>query len=111
MSTNPDHEERLMSKNSIQHPNFGGGFATVNFTYDVMLIQLEREVALSEYVQTICMPGSASDFKDGENCVVSAWGTESRNQAITSNRLKHAIVELQSWEECNGTSSSNVTRG
>ena len=105
---NMDFQQGVFSKKLVRHPEYGGGDESVpsNFTFDLMLIQLEREVELTDYVQTACLPGSAEDFLAGDTCVVSGWGeTTNVPPKKGSDRLKYTLIELQSWEECNSTES------
>ena len=106
---NPENEQEAQSKASRHHPDFGGGDRTQNYTYDVMLIQLDTEVTLTEFIQTACLPGSITDFLDGEKCIVSGWGdTTNVEPKEPSERLKYTLIELQSWEECNSTELNNA---
>lgn len=58
-------------KDIIMHPKFWGRTFIMG---DVALLQLHRPVALSKYVQPICLPEPSYNLKVGTQCWVTGWG-------------------------------------
>lgn len=78
-STEQIHQDMSVSE-IVSHPNFNNG----SMHNDVALIKLSSEVALHQYVNTICIPSPTVQLNyDSESCVVTGWGKNAFGQYST----------------------------
>ncbi|XP_030640150.1 granzyme G-like [Chanos chanos] len=78
-----------------RHPNFDPGIL-IN---DIMLLELENEVQLSDRVQLIPLPKPDGDVKAGTVCSVAGWGF-TRSYGHPSMRLQEANLTVFNETEC-----------
>ncbi|XP_074644514.1 uncharacterized protein LOC141901270 [Tubulanus polymorphus] len=67
---------------------------------DIALIKLERPVALTDYVNTICLPDENEEFHSGEECVVAGWGMLNGTQNIYPILNHHVKARLMEPKAC-----------
>ncbi|XP_059844630.1 kallikrein-11-like [Hypanus sabinus] len=68
---------------------------------DIMLLQLESEAKLNEYVGLLPLPREASDLKDQTVCTVAGWGATKSNSDKASDCLREANVTIIDRKKCN----------
>lgn len=72
--TNQRQVKRVLT--AIRHPNFNTPYHLAN---DIMLLQLDTPCTMTQYVQTICLPGPW-DLR-GKPMVVAGWGATEKGSA------------------------------
>ena len=65
------HQDRNVKK-VVLHPEFNKG----NLMNTVALLFLESEFALSDHIDTICLPDYQENFDDRSECFVKGWGKD-----------------------------------
>jgi len=65
------HQDRNVRK-VVLHPEFNKG----NLMNTVALLFLESEFALSDHIDTICLPDYQENFDDRSECFVKGWGKD-----------------------------------
>ncbi|XP_077715266.1 putative serine protease 45 isoform X1 [Canis aureus] len=87
-------------KDIIMHPKFWGRTFIMG---DVALLQLHRPVALSKYVQPICLPEPSYNLKVGTQCWVTGWGQAKQRFSVNSTltpELQEAEVFIMDNKRC-----------
>ncbi|KAG8433547.1 hypothetical protein GDO86_017736 [Hymenochirus boettgeri] len=68
----PDQEEKQFGVNNIIiHPDYDRNL----LFNDISLLELDREVDLTEYIIPVCIPSVTVKFPTGLECWVTGWGT------------------------------------
>uniref|UniRef100_A0A8C9MQG9 Peptidase S1 domain-containing protein n=1 Tax=Serinus canaria TaxID=9135 RepID=A0A8C9MQG9_SERCA len=72
-----------------------------DYSYDIALMQLDRPVLCSSYIQLACLAEPTLRVSELRNCWVAGWGaTTARNSA---DRLQQAKVRLIDLQLCNSS--------
>ena len=83
------------------HPDYNVGNFLNN---DIALLQLDRNVKQSLYVQDACLPKTGRDFPPGTKCFIAGWG-DIKTGGDDAVHLMHVEVPIVSKENCTGNSS------
>lgn len=70
-----NRKEYLVSE-IVQHPNF-------NFQFlddDIAIMKTTTPIEINDYVQPICLTGTPSEMKVGQECVVIGWGATAQGR-------------------------------
>lgn len=54
----------------IPHPSYN----TDTADYDVAVLELERPVTFTKYIQPVCLPDAGHHFPASKKCLISGWG-------------------------------------
>jgi secreted trypsin-like serine protease len=81
----------------IAHPLRAGEHTLVA---DVALVKLARPVALSEYINTVCLPAPGDTFNPGDLCLVAGWGNLREGGGASAKQANHVAVPLVDRQEC-----------
>lgn len=73
------------------------GFTMRNLKHDVAVLQLDKNVQLSDKVNTVCLPNKAADLNS--KCYITGWGRISGN-GPAADILQQAKLPLASHEAC-----------
>lgn len=74
---------------------------------DIALVQLGTPVALSSWVQPVCLPEASADFYPGMRCWVTGWGYTQEGEPLKPPyNLQEAEVSVVDVETCSQAYSS-----
>ncbi|XP_059494481.1 uncharacterized protein LOC125452623 [Stegostoma tigrinum] len=68
---------------------------------DIMLLQLQSEAKLNNYVKLLPLPKNDLDMGDGTVCSVAGWGWTKINSNVNSDHLKEVNVTIINRSKCN----------
>ncbi|XP_074834435.1 transmembrane protease serine 9 [Carettochelys insculpta] len=77
--------------------------------YDVALLELDRPVPFSKYIQPACLPGPGHRFRPGRTCLISGWGYLREDFLVKPETLQKATVELLDQALCASLYSHTLT--
>ncbi|XP_059084821.1 phenoloxidase-activating factor 2-like isoform X2 [Tigriopus californicus] len=81
----------------VYHPRYNAN----NLENDFVVIQLEKELNLTEHIGTICLPEEPGDISYTEDqCFASGWGTENLEEGLFQAQLKHVKLPLIPFRKC-----------
>ncbi|XP_053547477.1 suppressor of tumorigenicity 14 protein [Bombina bombina] len=94
-TSNKDVEVRKI-KRIVAHKDFS------DFTYDndIAVLELERPVTYTDFIQPICIPDSSYDFPAGKSIWVTGWGALSEGGS-GAGILQKAEIRIINQTECN----------
>ncbi|XP_071114662.1 atrial natriuretic peptide-converting enzyme-like isoform X1 [Haliotis cracherodii] len=99
------HSERVRAANISYHYNFTGART---LDWDVALVQLERPVEFTDYIQPICLPYEGQTFPYPSLCYLAGWGLVNSVQYLPPEKLRDAKMLVWDRERCkDNTGSSN----
>ncbi|XP_065057412.1 vitamin K-dependent protein C-like isoform X2 [Rhopilema esculentum] len=99
---NEGTEQIRSIKRFYTHPQF----SNITLDSDIVLVELDKPVIITDYVIPICLPHDDSDFKllkPGVEAMIAGWGSEDEIQAQegeTSKRLREVRLSLVDYELC-----------
>ncbi|XP_043929583.1 acrosin-like [Protopterus annectens] len=70
---------------------------------DIALIELDRPVILSEYIQVACLPDQTMDVESLSRCEIAGWGVTEEHSTATADILQEAPVHIIPRATCNST--------
>ncbi|XP_067391831.1 cathepsin G-like [Emydura macquarii macquarii] len=88
-------EEVISAGRRIRHPQYNN----TTFNNDIMLLQLSKNVTLTNVVSTINLPPAPHRVPPGTTCSVAGWGRTSLNH--TTDTLREVNLTVMSNETCN----------
>ncbi|XP_020387293.2 transmembrane protease serine 9-like [Rhincodon typus] len=71
-----------------------------SFNYDIALLELERPVEYTDFVQPVCLPTATISFNSGQRCIIIGWGTTEENGISSSNELLQTEVMVFNNSQC-----------
>ncbi|EDW12624.1 trypsin-1 [Drosophila mojavensis] len=86
----------LNIKKIVQHEKFNYS----NINNDFSLLQLQEPIEFDETKQAVKLPTQDQEFKDGDACYVSGWGS-TQNPLESRDWLRQVKVPLVNQEDCN----------
>merc|ERR1719495_2173359 len=90
------HQDRNV-REVVLHPEFNKG----NLMNTVALLFLESEFALSDHIDTICLPDYQENFDDRSECFVKGWGKDHFGKdAEYQVVLKEVSLPVVSRDQC-----------
>ncbi|KAM4801235.1 kallikrein-13 isoform X1 [Urocitellus parryii] len=93
---------------SVPHPEYLVSPTHLNHDHDIMLLELQSEVQLTDRIRTL--PLSQVDcLPPGTCCRVSGWGTTTSPQVSYPQTLQCANIQLRSDEECHQVYPGKIT--
>ncbi|KAK1787402.1 hypothetical protein P4O66_002733 [Electrophorus voltai] len=80
-----------------------GHYDPVGHDYDVSMLRLTWDVTPGASIHPVCLPPYQLSIKEGEELVVTGWGTLRENGELSS-VLEKATVPLIGWSKCSNSS-------
>ncbi|NWY89747.1 ACRO protein, partial [Loxia curvirostra] len=74
-----------------------------DMSYDIALMELDRPVLCSPYIQLACMPDATLRVSELINCWVAGWGSTAARAQKSSDQLQEAKVQLIDLQLCNSS--------
>ncbi|KAI1900096.1 hypothetical protein AGOR_G00046510 [Albula goreensis] len=74
---------------------------------DLMLLKLNKSARLNKYVNTLALPKSVKNLKNGTKCSIAGWGEIKHNTKEPSDKLMEATVKVVSNRDCNKSYEKN----
>ncbi|XP_075768356.1 cathepsin G-like isoform X2 [Pelodiscus sinensis] len=96
LSAAEDSQQRLWVQRTIPHPEF----TPEPLTHDLLLLQLEQPVVVTEEVKPLALPSVRSAVRPGQTCLVAGWGLRSPAALVAPNTLHEVEVEVQDNDTC-----------
>ncbi|KAI4576414.1 hypothetical protein MJT46_002249 [Ovis ammon polii x Ovis aries] len=91
-------EQVRRAKHIVMHEDFD----TLSYDSDIALIQLSSALEFNSVVRPICLPHSLEPLFSSEICVVTGWGSVSKDGGLAS-RLQQIQVPVLEREVCEHT--------
>ncbi|CAN9511627.1 unnamed protein product [Ophioblennius macclurei] len=99
-----NHVEKRGLKRIISHPNYND----YTFDNDIALMELDRPVAFTDYIQPVCLPAAQHHFSPGNTVWITGWGA-TREGGFAATVLQKAQVRLINQTVCNQLMGGQVT--
>ncbi|XP_037988105.1 acrosin-like [Motacilla alba alba] len=74
-----------------------------DYSYDIALMQLDRPVLCSSYIQLACLADPALKVSELINCWIAGWGATTARSLDSADRLQQAKVQLIDVQLCNSS--------
>ncbi|XP_054842655.1 granzyme A-like [Eublepharis macularius] len=85
----------------FRHPSY----SSLPLQNDIMLLQLNGKARINRYVQTIQLPKTFGDIREGTQCLVVGWGKNEKEWI--SDRLREVNVFVKNRGSCQRKYNSN----
>uniref|UniRef100_A0A8B9FTJ8 Transmembrane protease serine 9 n=1 Tax=Amazona collaria TaxID=241587 RepID=A0A8B9FTJ8_9PSIT len=89
----------------IPHPSYNADTAD----YDVAVLELQRAVSFTKYIQPVCLPDAGHHFPTSKKCLISGWGYLKEDFLVKPEYLQKATVELLDQTLCSSLYSHVLT--
>ncbi|KAG8430410.1 hypothetical protein GDO86_017868 [Hymenochirus boettgeri] len=92
-------EKKFSIRNITIHPYYNNEFRT----NDIIILELDNEVNITDNIRPVCLPGSTVKFPTGLECWVTGWATIRPNYTLPyPQTLQEASVPLIDIKTCLG---------
>ncbi|XP_024407051.2 granzyme B-like [Desmodus rotundus] len=88
-------QQVIQVKRTIPHPDYNAK----NFSNDIMLLQLEKNIKPTKTVKPLCLPRGEGRLWPGQNCTVAGWGKVAP-QGRSSDTLQEVELTVQKDTVC-----------
>ncbi|XP_068041720.1 acrosin-like isoform X1 [Anomalospiza imberbis] len=75
----------------------------IDYSYDIALMQLDRPVLCSSYIQLACVADPTLRVSELINCWIAGWGVTTARNLDSADRLQQAKVQLIDVQLCNSS--------
>ncbi|NXQ52511.1 ACRO protein, partial [Anthoscopus minutus] len=86
-------------KQVVLHPYY----SPVDYSYDIALLEFDRPVECSSYIQLACVAAPALKVSELKNCWIAGWGAVTARSQNSADRLQEAKVQLIDTQLCNSS--------
>ncbi|NXM86237.1 ACRO protein, partial [Oenanthe oenanthe] len=98
--TQPGRDARMRSVRQVLiHPYYN----PADMSYDIALMELDRPVQCSPYIQLACVPDITLKVSELRNCWIAGWGGTTARAQDSSDLLQEAKVQLIDVQLCNSS--------
>ncbi|OCT59107.1 hypothetical protein XELAEV_18001595mg [Xenopus laevis] len=108
LSQTNQQEIRVAVVNMIRHPSYDKNL-DVN---DISLLELEKEVAFTNYINPVCLPDPAVKFPTGLKCWATGWGAILPGVSLpnpkTLQEVALPIIDIQTCSQYYNTPSNKA---
>uniref|UniRef100_A0A8C4RT05 Ovochymase-1 n=1 Tax=Erpetoichthys calabaricus TaxID=27687 RepID=A0A8C4RT05_ERPCA len=85
-------EQKLSVKQVICHTKFD---PFNPFSYDIAMLELEKEINFNDKVRPICLPNANDNFAPGTLCTVTGWGRLKENGPLPTKLHEVQLAKLE----------------
>ncbi|XP_071590392.1 acrosin-like [Heliangelus exortis] len=78
-------------------------YHNISMSNDIALLELDRPVQCSPYIQLACVPDGSVSLSRLRSCYVSGWGATTARSTEVSDILQEARVEMVDVKVCNSS--------
>ncbi|NWX53911.1 ACRO protein, partial [Promerops cafer] len=78
-------------------------YKRIGYHYDIALMQLDRPVLCSPYIQLACVADPNLKVSELNNCWIAGWGVTTARAQDSADRLQQAKVQLIDVQLCNSS--------
>uniref|UniRef100_A0A803W0L9 Acrosin n=1 Tax=Ficedula albicollis TaxID=59894 RepID=A0A803W0L9_FICAL len=78
-------------------------YSSADQSNDIALLELNKPVQCSPYIQTVCVPNGTLSVAQLDTCYVAGWGATTARSQTSSDILQEAKVQLIGVQICNSS--------